>query len=543
MDKWQAQVQKSLLDSETDAINALRKSYETALKDVKKKLKDLQDADELTQAKIYQIGYQNALKGQLESILDGMAKSQADTIGDYLKSSYEDAYAGVMYDLQKQGIPVTMPIDQEQVTRAVLADSPLSETMYKELGKRLRPLKKAVAQEISRGIASNMAYADIARNIDKRASIGLSNAIRIARTEGHRVQQAATADAQEKAKATGADVVKQWDATLDGRTRKHHRQLDGQLRELDEPFEVGGRKAMRPGAFGRAEEDINCRCVLLQRARWALDDDELAALKERARFFGLDKTSDFEDYRAKYLKVAASADEKDPLRPAMVAGAKRGEPMTHERADSGHVNPKYREGGGYTINCQSCVVTYYARLRGYDVEVLPNTPGSMLERLSRATNLAWLDPKTGRIPEYITVEGVMEYERAQWLRGHLEEGAQYTFEFAWKGGRGGHIVTIKKDGGVVSIYDPQVDMTVSDADRKTDPDIVSEYEEALRTYGPDHVRTKRYKRRIDGGLYDESSLTRYLERLSPSCDAKLLRVDGLMFDPDVVDEIMKAVEK
>ena len=30
---------------------------------------------------------------------------------------------------------------------------------------------------------------------------------------------------------------------------------------------------MQPGGFGRPEEDINCRCALLQRARWALGND------------------------------------------------------------------------------------------------------------------------------------------------------------------------------------------------------------------------------------------------------------------------------
>ena len=45
-------------------------------------------------------------------------------------------------------------------------------------------------------------------------------------------------DAAKKVKDKGANIVKQWDATLDSRTRPHHTMLDGQIRELDEPFEV-----------------------------------------------------------------------------------------------------------------------------------------------------------------------------------------------------------------------------------------------------------------------------------------------------------------
>ena len=109
-------------------------------------------------------------------------------------------------------------------------------------------------------------------------------------------------DAANKAKEKGADVVKQWDATLDSRTRPHHAQLDGQIRELNKPFEVAGRKAMYPSGFGIAAEDIHCRCALPQRAKWALDDDELEILKERASHFKLDKTKNFNDFKSKYLE-------------------------------------------------------------------------------------------------------------------------------------------------------------------------------------------------------------------------------------------------
>lgn len=148
-------------------------------------------------------------------------------------------------------------------------------------------------------------------NMNSPFNTAINNAIRITRTEGHRIQQRSALDAQYVAKEKGADVLKQWDSTLDNRTRPHHRRLDGQIRELDEPFEVDGLKADAPGYFGRASEDCNCRCCLLQRARWALDEDELGELKERAAYFGLDKIKDFEDFKQKYLHLPDSADTMD----------------------------------------------------------------------------------------------------------------------------------------------------------------------------------------------------------------------------------------
>ena len=55
--------------------------------------------------------------------------------------------------------------------------------------------------------------------------------------------------------------------------------------------------------FGIPSLDINCRCAVLQRARWALDQDELETLKERAKYYGLNKSKDFEDFKNKYLNI------------------------------------------------------------------------------------------------------------------------------------------------------------------------------------------------------------------------------------------------
>ena len=68
-------------------------------------------------------------------------------------------------------------------------------------------------------------------NINLQSRIGINNAFRIARTEGHRIQCEATYNVQNKAKEKGADILKQWDATLDKKTRKAHRLLDGRKLE------------------------------------------------------------------------------------------------------------------------------------------------------------------------------------------------------------------------------------------------------------------------------------------------------------------------
>ena len=325
MNKWQIEVQQSLLDSEEAAIKELEKQYAAALKDINDKVKLFQaDIDLLNQAlsqdglddatkallqsqkrsKVYQQQYQKALKGQVSGILDKMHGDNYTTIEKYLNGCYETGFIGTMYDIAGQNIPLIIPIDQAAAVKAILTDSKVSNGLYNALGVDVAKLKKTITQEISRGIASGLPYRDIARNISNVSGAPLSRAKTIARTEGHRIQQTSARDAQYAAKAKGADVVKQWDAALDGRTRESHRRVDGEIKELDEEFSNG---LMFPGdPSGGAAEVVNCRCAALTRARWALDEEELNTLKDRAEYFGLDKTKNFEDFKQKY-NIASKA--------------------------------------------------------------------------------------------------------------------------------------------------------------------------------------------------------------------------------------------
>lgn len=305
MNKWEMEVQESLIASEKEALKALEKAYKQAMIDITIKLKSMQ-YDPNNKSNIYRRAHQNALRQQLAAAIVNLQSNTYHTIDQFLSDTYDTAYAGAMYGMGKPsgGVHLIQAIDRNASARAILTDSKISGGLYKALGVDVEKLKKAITHEITRGIATDIPYNEIARNIAESARAPLSRAKTIARTEAHRIQQASQQDARKAAKAKGADVVKQWDSTLDSDTRPTHRRLDGQIRDIDEPFEMDGKKAMYPGKFGKPEEDCNCRCVAITRAVWALDEDELDEMKERAKFFGLDKTKDFEEYKRKYLKAA-----------------------------------------------------------------------------------------------------------------------------------------------------------------------------------------------------------------------------------------------
>lgn len=302
MNKKQKEVIFAAIQDEKKLIEDIEKIYQEALNTIETKIRLLQ-ANEQTQSKIYQLKYQEALKSQINAILERMNANQYTKIDDFLNGSYVDGFLGTMYDLHSQGIPLVFPIDQEQMLKAIVNDTKLSKSLYESLGFNVDKLKKEINNEISRGIASASSFDDIARNIRGRAKVSKNNAIRIAKTEGHRIQNQATFDAQKKAKEKGAEIVKQWDSTMDKKTRPNHVKLDGQIQELEDPFEVNGKTAMYPGDFGVPHEDINCRCVLLQRARWALGEGEVTKMNNETKEIVKIKEKDFKSFKKAYNDI------------------------------------------------------------------------------------------------------------------------------------------------------------------------------------------------------------------------------------------------
>ena len=278
MNRRQKQVQKSLLNSELEVIKELEKSYQKAIDDINRVITSLlarKDTENL-QAIIYQVKYQNALKKELEGFLSVLHTRNYTLIDNYLKDCYINSHIGTLFDLQGQGIPLILPLDQEQMISAITLNSKLSAPLYNALGYNVDYLKTSVRQEISRGIAQSLSYQEMARNIKNTTNVDYNKTLRIAKTEGHRIQCESAYNVQVGAKQKGADIVKQWDSTLDGRTRESHQKLDGEVVGVDEKFSNG---LLYPGdSNGVASEVVNCRCALLQRAKWALNDEEFTKM-------------------------------------------------------------------------------------------------------------------------------------------------------------------------------------------------------------------------------------------------------------------------
>ena len=441
MNSSQKEVQQTHLDEEKKVIRQLKQVYSQAIKDCEAKISALNARTDMQnlQSIIYQKQYQEALESQLSAIMTNLQANEYQNISDYLTGSYTNGYVGAMYDIQKQtGCTVLTPINQSQVVAALQTDSKLSKSLYSRLGEDVTYLKKSVKAELSRGIANGSSWLDIASHIANGMNTpykkALNNAIRIARTEGHRIQQQSQLDALKAAAEEGADVVKQWDSTLDSRTRPDHREADGQLRELDEKFRVGGEDMEAPGIGGSARNVCNCRCCLLQRARWALDEDELATLQARASYYGLDKTASFNEFKSKYLNLPSNASTTNinPTRVKnAVSDAAEKEGITYnqvypstETLTEEQIISKLAGGDLTTGSCASLGLAYCGNKAGYDVTDY------------RGGNSQSFFSKRGNIKTILNLNGVKttsdksssyELTTANRLLKTVETGKQYYF--------------------------------------------------------------------------------------------------------------------
>ena len=275
MKKYEKEMLQRRLDNEEDMIEDLKIVYEQASKDCAEKIAALSARTDMEniQSIVYQKRYQQTLKKQIDGILEILYANEFERISDYLGMAYEDGFLEALYSINKQGIPLMFPIDQQAVVNAIQTDSKISTDLYTRLGEDIKELKTSIRAEISRGISNGSTYNEIAKKIalgmNSPFNKAFNNAIRISRTEGNRIANQSAMDACRKAKDRGADIVRQWDSTLDGHTRPSHRKVDGEIREIDEPFSNGLMFPSDPK--GKASEVINCRCSLLQRARWALE--------------------------------------------------------------------------------------------------------------------------------------------------------------------------------------------------------------------------------------------------------------------------------
>jgi hypothetical protein len=121
--------------------------------------------------------------------------------------------------------------------------------------------RKGIQSAVTQGILLGESIPKIAKRMQSVGAQNRAQAVRWARTYTTAAENAGRVASYERAKGMGIKLKQEWLATLDGRTRHSHRQLDGEKREVGKKFSNGCRYPGDPQAA--YAEICNCRCTLV----------------------------------------------------------------------------------------------------------------------------------------------------------------------------------------------------------------------------------------------------------------------------------------
>lgn len=292
-----AQVRKIEEHRDKGVEAKIRKTYKEILKDLRHFIADeyvrMAEDGELTYEVLHAKGEYARFLEEVEQRVNNISPKVSAEIKTTVEETYKLAYQGLVDAVEKSGTAEGLrenlngvrAITPETVKRAV--ENPISGLT---LNDTLEKNRKEIIWNIKRQIGIGLTQGDRMTTMAKRVSENLDNdykkAIRIVRTETHRVREAGRHDAATevdealKQGTTGMRMVKTWKTKKDERVRPSyryktrkgwkfgrskngadHQKMDGVTILADEYFDLGGGvKTLKPSNSGDAKNDINCRC-------------------------------------------------------------------------------------------------------------------------------------------------------------------------------------------------------------------------------------------------------------------------------------------
>ena len=162
----------------------------------------------------------------------------------------------------KMGISFSL-IDANTVKYLSTTNKSLLPQYKLNVNKDVRWNTKRLNSEVLQGILQGDSIPKIARRLERVENMNKNASIRTARTMVTSAENKGRMDMLEKAESEGIIFKKKWISTHDARTRDWHRELDGQMRDKDEPFVNSVGEIMYPGdPSADAANVYSCRCTL-----------------------------------------------------------------------------------------------------------------------------------------------------------------------------------------------------------------------------------------------------------------------------------------
>ena len=210
-----------------------------------------------------------AMRAMVDSVASGSKPNLPSGFSQRIGTLYQqmtmaavEAFGGRILQQGKHlGLVLELKEDFAQIMRRRALQYIAQEAVRRRIRNVTETTRRQVINAVDNGYREGLPLPEVAASVRSVIpAIARYRADAIARTETH---GAANYGSNEAAKLTGLPLRREWLAAQDERTRESHVSADGQIRGVDEAFDVGGSALMYPGdPSGPAEEVINCRCTL-----------------------------------------------------------------------------------------------------------------------------------------------------------------------------------------------------------------------------------------------------------------------------------------
>ena len=181
---------------------------------------------------------------------------------NYIAQNINDLDLGISFEL----------VDKNTVKKLILEEPALLPSQTINHAKDVAWNIRKTNSEVLQGILQGESMPKIAKRFSTVMAMNATSAIRNARTAVTSAENSGRMEMMHEAEEKGVLCKKQWIATHDSRTRHWHAELDGVVKEIDEPFEnvihLSKTKRVPDKIMYPADPEAhpanvyNCRCTL-----------------------------------------------------------------------------------------------------------------------------------------------------------------------------------------------------------------------------------------------------------------------------------------
>lgn len=208
----------------------------------------------------------NKMLNEVQHLLRFNYRDVYDQMDRVLRDAYMDGYYLTAWAVEREAMTKLSYSAVRPETLTAMINNPVAGlTLNDRLERQRANIIYSIQQQVTQGLQANETYSTMAKRLKRELEGDAVKAMRIVRTEGHRVQESAKHDAADHANDNGVIMMKEWHSMEDSRVRDknaNHRMLNGVKIPMDENFNDGLGIGPSPGQMGVAGSDINCRCFL-----------------------------------------------------------------------------------------------------------------------------------------------------------------------------------------------------------------------------------------------------------------------------------------